>query len=50
MLCDGWLLRSAEAASPPPVANPQQHHLVYVYVSSQLGLILTYLQYLLDQF
>ena len=34
----------------PPAANQRQHHHVYVYVSRQLGLILTYLQYLLDQF
>ena len=34
----------------PPAANQRQHHLVYVYVSHQLGLILTYLQYRLDQF
>jgi hypothetical protein len=34
----------------PPAANQRQHHRVSVYVSRQLGLILTYLQYLLDQF
>jgi len=29
----------AEAAAPPLAANQRQHHLVYVYVSSELGLI-----------
>ena len=34
----------------PPAANQRQHHLVYVYVSRQLGLIYTYLQYFLINF
>ena len=34
----------------PPAANQRQHHHVYVYVSRQLGLIYTYLQYFLINF
>jgi hypothetical protein len=48
MLLLRWLVvafsaKQKEQRTPPP-ANQRQHHLVYVYVSRQLGLILTYLQ------
>jgi hypothetical protein len=45
-----WVLCKAEAATPPPAANQWQHHLENVYMSRLLRPILTYLQYLLDQF
>jgi hypothetical protein len=44
------VLCSAEAAATSPAANQQQHHLENVYISRKLGLISTYLQYILDQF
>jgi hypothetical protein len=44
------VLWKAEAAAPPPPANQWQHHLENVYISRILGLILTYLQYILDLF
>jgi hypothetical protein len=42
------LLCSAKAAATSPAANQWQHHLENVYVSRKLGLIYTYLQYILD--
>jgi hypothetical protein len=45
--CD---LCQTEAAAPPAAANQQQHHLKNVFVSRQLGLMLTYPRFLLDQF
>jgi hypothetical protein len=37
-----------EAAATPPAANQLQHYLENVYVSRKLGLIESYLQYILD--
>jgi hypothetical protein len=39
------ILFLAEAAAPPKAANPWQHNLENDYMSRQLGLISTYLQY-----
>jgi hypothetical protein len=43
------VLCSAEAAAISPAANQRQHHPENIYLSRKLGLIQTYLQYILDQ-